>query len=79
MMPRWFRITLFVLGSAGLCLGALFAYATWSVRNIDWNIAVYKEFDARDGIMLDLSNPACLTRETVIGAAQAQGWGVEDA
>ncbi len=79
-MPRWFKITLWRLAVAVLCLGALYTYAIWSIRNVDWGgIQIYKEYSARDAIMLDLSSPDCLTRETVLAQAQARGWGIENA
>jgi len=78
-MPRWFKITLAVFGVLALSGAAVFAYAVWSIRPMDLgNIPVYKEYDARTDLMTSLSNPECLTRDTVLTEATARGWTAQD-
>lgn len=78
-MPRWFKIALSTATVAVICFGVFNFYLEWSFRNMDWNIPVYKEFSARDALLVDLSHPDCLSRETVIAEAQSRRWGAEDA
>ena len=77
-MPRWFSWVLASVAGLVLIAAAFTAYLTWSIANIDWNIPVYKEFNARDALMLELSEPACLSRDTVMSMSESRGWDVEE-
>jgi len=81
-MPRWFKITLWVVLGVGAFAFTAFQYLVWNISDTPWNFSGSSDahWEARAAFLADLNLEDCASAQDIHTAAQAlafESWDVE--
>lgn len=75
-MPRWFKITLWIVLGLVVLSASFMAWLIHGLRNIEWDFskADLAHYEASEAFYADLEGAECVTQDMVVEQADLRDW-----